>query len=235
MTDLSPQPSPSPGSSPLDRVTSLRVFAPLLLLAALALSRWQAGYAVPGADEGALLTQASRILDGEVYYRDLDAYPFPGGPYLLALVMGIFGEHLGVARGLATGVAVGVVGLVYAMGTRLLAPARAALLGVALLGCKVLAWPSFTGFFYWDLALLGAVLAAAAVVVGRPGAGAADRSGWAFVAGLGVGIAFAAKQSLGIYVGGARIRAIRAASRPRSTRARSRRRTVPRSRRARRS
>ena len=39
-----------------------------------------------------------------MFYRDIDAYPFPGAHYLLAAVMAAFGEHLGVARALATAV-----------------------------------------------------------------------------------------------------------------------------------
>ena len=36
-----------------------------------------AGYRLGGNDEGALLTAAGKILRGGVFYRDIDAYPFP--------------------------------------------------------------------------------------------------------------------------------------------------------------
>ena len=56
---------------------------------------------MPVPDEGALLTAAVKLLHGGVFYRDVDAYAFPGVSYLLAGMMSIFGEHLSVARALA--------------------------------------------------------------------------------------------------------------------------------------
>ncbi|HEM45461.1 MAG TPA: hypothetical protein ENO23_00280, partial [Alphaproteobacteria bacterium] len=62
-------------------------FAPLLLVAAALLSYLYADRDLPFADEGATLTAAARILRGDVFYRDIDAYPFPGAAYLLAGAM----------------------------------------------------------------------------------------------------------------------------------------------------
>ena len=77
------------------------IFAPLLVGLAAALSLWFANRGLPIPDEGAILTNAAKILRGAVFYRELDADPFPGATYCLAFFMKLFGEHLSVARGLA--------------------------------------------------------------------------------------------------------------------------------------
>ena len=87
------------------RVTqaSLRstLVAACLLAVAAALSALFIETSLPIDDEGAILTAAAKILRGDVFYRDIDAYWFPGGAYLLALSMELYGEHLSVARWLA--------------------------------------------------------------------------------------------------------------------------------------
>ena len=158
-----------------------------------------AGDRLGGSDEGAMLTAASRILDGGVFYRDVDAYPFPGSHYALAAVMGAFGEHLAVARALAAVVFAGIVLSLYSAALVLLGPVRAALFGLALLSFKVLAWPGFTGFYYWDFAFLGACVAAAFLVRHRPGGPLRGL----VLAGIGAGVALTGKQSLGLYVAAA--------------------------------
>ena len=88
------------------------VFAALLAILGGAISAAVADRGLPANDEGALLTNAAKLLRGAVYYRDIDAYPFPGAAYLLAGAMGLFGEHLSVARALAAIVYVtAIVGL----------------------------------------------------------------------------------------------------------------------------
>ncbi|MBW2282929.1 MAG: hypothetical protein JRG82_19575, partial [Deltaproteobacteria bacterium] len=158
-----------------------------------------AGDRLGGSDEGAMLTAASRILDGGVFYRDVDAYPFPGSHYALAAAMGVFGEHLAVARGLAAVVFTGIVLSLYAAALTVLGPVRAALFGLSLLSFKVLAWPGFTGFYYWDFAFLGACAATVFLVRHRPGGSLRNL----VLAGIGAGIALTGKQSLGLYVGAA--------------------------------
>ena len=59
-------------------------FGPLLVALAAGLSVWLMDRGSPPNDEGALLTNAARILRGDVFYRDIDAYPFPAATYLLA-------------------------------------------------------------------------------------------------------------------------------------------------------
>ena len=56
-----------------ERLARPAVVAPALLVASAASSWWLADRLLPGPDEGASLTAAARILDGAVFYRDLDA------------------------------------------------------------------------------------------------------------------------------------------------------------------
>ena len=172
------------------------VVVPLLLVLGLLVSLWFLPYRVPASDEGALLAQAARILRGDVYYRDLDAYPFPLAPYLLAGVMSIMGEHVSVARGVGVGVFLGILTAVYAIALPLLGRARAALLAFSLLSLKLIAWPSLTAFFYWDLSF-GAACWAIALLLRHDFEGPTRAL---LTAGIATGVALAAKQSVGIYL-----------------------------------
>lgn len=184
------------------QLTQPRVFAVLLLALASLQSWWYAGYGFGGSDEGAILVSASRILRGAVFYQDIDAYPFPGSNYLLALVMGIFGEHLSVARFLAGMVYVGIVVTLYFVALRLLDKQRAALFGIALLGCKMLAWPAYTSYFYWDVSLFAACVAVLLLLACLESTNNNPR-GLLVGVGAAIGVAFITKQSIGIYLGGA--------------------------------
>ena len=97
------------------------------------LCAWYLEYRLPPSDEGAVLTQAARILDGDVYYRELDAYVLPGASYLLALALGVFGEHLSVARWVAGGVFASIVLGVWACARQVIGTRRAVWVGVAML------------------------------------------------------------------------------------------------------
>ncbi len=169
-------------------------FAPLLATLGLAISLWFMNRGLPPNDEGALLTNAARILQGGVFYRDIDAYPFPGAPYLLALAMRLFGEHLAVARALAVVLFEVVLLALYGASLRLLDRPRAALFGLCLLGFKFLAWPAFTAYTYSDLSFAGACVAAAALLAHLERGGRARL----VAAGIAVGVSIAAKQSLGL-------------------------------------
>lgn len=174
-----------------------RYFATILLALTGFQSWWYAPYGLGGSDEGALLATAGRILRGDVFYQNIDAYPFPGSHYLLAFAMALFGEHIDVARFLAGLIYSGIVVLLYGIALELLDRKRAALFGIALLGCKFLAWPAYTAYFYWDLAFLAAC--GAVFLLLRT----TDRSAPARMIGVGAatGIAFISKQSIGIYLG----------------------------------
>ena len=184
------------GASPLERPLWV---ACALAAASLVLSAWMLGYRVPPSDEGAVLTQAARILDGGVYYRDIDAYPLPGASYLLALALALFGEHVAVARSLAALVFAVVVVSLYAAALRVVSPRRAALFGAALLGLKCLAWPAFTSFLYADVAFaLACVSVALLVRHAHRGPTLA-----LVAAGASAGAALLCKQTVGMYLAAA--------------------------------
>ena len=181
----------------IEKLIQPRWFGAILIALTSIQSFWYAPYGLGGSDEGALLATAGRILRGDVFYQNIDAYPFPGSHYLLALAMALFGEHLAVARFLAGLIYGGIVVILYATALRLLDRSRAALFGIALLGCKFLAWPAYTSYFYWDLSFLAACVAVFLFLRG------ADRSARGPMIGIGaaIGIAFISKQSIGIYLG----------------------------------
>ncbi len=183
----------------LDRIGRPALFLPILLLLAAGVSRWHVDARLPTPDEGALLTAAAKIVRGAEFYRDLDAYPFPGAHYLLAVGMRIFGEHLSVARWMAAAFYCGMVASLYATALQLMDRRWAALFGLSLLSLKFLAWPVFSAYLYSDVAFFGACVAIAALVThGLRGA-----SPHLLLAGAGIGVALACKQSLGIYLGAA--------------------------------
>jgi hypothetical protein len=153
---------------------------------------------LPPNDEGALLTNAAKILQGGVFYRDIDAYPFPAAPYLLALAMRIFGEQLAVARGLALLLFVAVLLALYAASLRLFDRPRAALFGLSLLVFKFAAWPAFTAYTYSDLSFAGACVALAALLAHLERGSRATLA----VAGAAAALSIAAKQNLGIPLAG---------------------------------
>ena len=173
------------------------LFAPVLLLLGFAISAGVADRGLPANDEGALLTAAAKILRGAVFYRDIDAYWFPGAAYLLAFAMGIFGEHLSVARALAAIVFAGVSLSLYLAALQLLDRGRAALFGLSLLSFKFLAWPGYTAYMYADLAFAFACGGVALLI--DPEARSRRRL---LLAGACIGASIASKQNLGFYVAG---------------------------------
>lgn len=180
------------------------MFGVVLLLLAGLQSWWFALHGFGGSDEGQILVSASRILRGAVFYQDIDAYPFPGSNYLLALAMAVFGEHLSVARYLAGFIYTGIVVTLYFTSLRLLDEKRAALFGISLLGCKMLAWPAYTSYFYWDVSMLAASVAALLLLglldAKTLAAGPNERTRLLGI-GAATGFALITKQSIGIYLG----------------------------------
>ncbi len=185
----------------VDAVTRPERFGPVLVAAAALLCWWYADLRLAGADEGAQLTAAARILRGDVFYRDIDAYPLPGSHYLLALAFRIFGVHLSVSRALEGVVFCILVAILYATSLRLLNRRRAALIGLVFLAFKVLGWPTFTMFSYWNLAFVAAC-GAVLLLLDHRFAGPSVRL---LTAGLCTGIAVLSKQTVGIYLGGAAV------------------------------
>jgi hypothetical protein len=113
--------------------------------------------------------------------------------------MRIFGEHLAVARWMAAGCYCAIVASLYTAALQLMDRRWAALFGLSLLSFKFLAWPAFSAYTYWDVSFLGASVAIAALV----GHGFRGPSPRLLLAGAGIGLAFACKQSIGIYLGAA--------------------------------
>jgi len=179
---------------PSEPLGSPWLVAALLVAAAASVSAWLLRYQAPAADAGALLTAASRLLRGGVFYRDVDAYPLPGSHYLLAGAMAVFGEKLVVARALAAAVFCGIVVALYACARTLLGPARAAVFGVALLAFKFVGWPSFGAYTYWDTAFFFAC-GAIALLLRHPFRGPSPAL---LAAGPLVGLAVLCKQNLGL-------------------------------------
>ena len=175
------------------------VVGSVLTGAALLLCAWYLEYRLPPSDEGAILTQAARILDGDVYYRDLDAYVLPGASYLLALALAVFGEHLSVARWVAGGVFAAIVLGVWACARQVIGPRRAVWVGVAMLSFKFLAWPGLTAYLYWDVAFALACVSVALFVASER-----ELSLWPlFLAGACAGLALLCKQTVGLGLAGA--------------------------------
>ncbi len=172
--------------------------APVLLLLSAALSYYFAGYRLPSADEGALLTNAAKLVHGGVFYRDVNAYPFPFASYLLAAAFALFGEHLSIARACAGLFFSATTVSLYAIALHPLDRKRAALFAAMLLSFKFLAYPSFTAYTYWDVSFCFGCIAIL-LLVAHPFRGATPRLA---VAGLAVGLALVSKQNLGIYLGG---------------------------------
>jgi hypothetical protein len=182
--------------APIDVLTRPIWFSALLLTLAAALSYIYADRAMPASDEGALLTAAVKLLHGGVFYRDVDAYAFPGASYLLAGMMSLFGEHLSVARTVAGSFYCATVLGVYACAVALVDQKRAALCGLSLLSVKFFAFPIYTMFFYADPAVAAATLALA-LFLRHPFDGASQRLFWV---GVLTGLSIVTTQSTGIYV-----------------------------------
>jgi 4-amino-4-deoxy-L-arabinose transferase-like glycosyltransferase len=182
--------------APLDVLTRPIWFAPILLALSAALSYMYADRNMPVPDEGALLTAAVKILHGGVFYRDVDAYAFPGTTYLLAGAMSLFGEHLSVARAIAGSFYCATVLGVYACAIALVDQKRAALCGLSLLAIKFFAFPIYTMFFYADASVAAAILALA-LFLGHAFDRASPRLFWV---GVLTGLSIVTKQSTGIYV-----------------------------------
>ena len=168
----------------------------VLVLLAAAVSAWMLDQGLGGADEGWLLSSADRVAAGQVYYRDLDAYPFPGASYLLAAAFRVFGVHLLVSRVLEALLFCAMVACLYGMAARVVAPARAALYGLCLLGMKVVAWPTFSVYSHYDVAFAGAC-GALWLLLRHPFAGPSRPL---FGAGVCTGAALVSKQNVGIYL-----------------------------------
>ncbi len=184
------------GSRVLDYCLDPRRFGIFLLIASGALCLWYLPYGLPTPDAGAALVHAAKILRGAVFYRDLDAYPFPAAVYLLAGAMRIFGETLTVARVVAAVTYTSILLASYRITLDLGGRGAAALCGLAILSLKFLAWPAFQDSLYAEVGLCFALWSMVAYFRFRR---RGERSALV-AAGLLAGVTILSKQSLGIYL-----------------------------------
>jgi len=162
-------------------------------------------------DEGVLLNGATRMMSGEVLYRDVFAFLPPGGYLLTEAWMRIVGDSLVAARAFAIAVAVLTTCVVY-----LACVAEGA--GRAAAACLALGWVATTQGDWTvvnhhaitTLLSMGAALTTVRVLRGR------DQTRTAFLAGVLAGAAAMVTQSRGALAVAACLAALLAARRSRS-------------------
>jgi hypothetical protein len=181
------------------RILAPGAFTTLLALGALALSAWSLPYELPSPDAGAVLTQSMKLARGAVFYRDLDAYPFPAAPYLLGAAMRLFGEHLMVGRALGALTFLAVVLAGYRLALEQSGRRAAAAVGVWLLTWKFVAHPAFHDTLYPDVALAFGMWSMVLFLRFRSSSRLRDL----FWTGVLVAMAVLSKQNLGLYLGAA--------------------------------
>ncbi|MBN1825291.1 MAG: glycosyltransferase family 39 protein [Candidatus Eisenbacteria bacterium] len=155
-----------------------------VLSLALFLVYWDVGV---NDDEGYLLGGVTRILDGQVLYRDFHHTYAPGRFYLVAGLFRLFGENLLVLRAFWVILRVAVVLLAYAAGRRVLS--RPAAFAAALLFI-VAPGPWHKSFFHLFVLLQ---------LIAFAGLGRRDSLRPAALAGLAAGFAFLFRQDLGAF------------------------------------
>jgi hypothetical protein len=135
-------------------------------------------------DEGVLLHGATRILAGEVLYRDFFGILPPGGYLIVAAWMKLFGPDFAGIRVLAVGIIVGIAALVYAT-ARLSAGSRplAALVTIAWAMLSPGTWTVINHHWFTTAASMASAVGLLMAVDGGP------RRAAAFVAGLFAGVA----------------------------------------------
>lgn len=143
-------------------------------------------------DEGVIVYGATRVLDGDVIFRDFwSVYP-PGQFYLLALLFKIFGPSLLVVRGTSILVHFGLVVCAYVLARRLVSDARALFAGLgtllALGSYRYYGYPVPTALL---LTLLSCIFLARFLTE--------RRSRDLLKAGMGTGLAIVFRHDLGSY------------------------------------
>ena len=176
-------------AAPGGRGPDLAIAVALLVGAAVYVARLPR--VLGGSDEGIFLYEAKRLLEGQVFYRDVFDLITPGSHYLMAALFWLFGTDIATAR-IADAVVHGlIVAVTYAicrtLGVRRTLAAAAALLDVAVFE------PAWTvASPHWFATLLGLVLLF--VLVRRP-------RYEALVAGVVTGALVAVQQQKGAVLG----------------------------------
>jgi 4-amino-4-deoxy-L-arabinose transferase-like glycosyltransferase len=147
-------------------------------------------------DEGSILAIADGLARGEVLYLDRVTPLAPLTYELLGALFRVFGTHLLVARVLELAVFSASALFTFGILRRVLDARAAWLGGLAFLALKPLGFPLWTIVNYSQLAMLaclGSLFATVRFFEAR-------RPRWLLAAGLGIGLAAAAKQNLGALV-----------------------------------
>ncbi|HET7769712.1 MAG TPA: glycosyltransferase family 39 protein [Chloroflexota bacterium] len=162
-----------------------------LLIGGVYLSFTQYGFDV--LEEGYFLTNAWRVLQGDVPYRDFNAPYTPGIFYLYAWIFEHLGRNMVVLRTVHVVARVVFFLALYATGRRVCSPFYAALPPLFVLAIDTVpgVWSLHPGWLTTPCSILG-VACVAAYLRGR-------RAWWLVGAGLCSGLAFAFKQNLAAY------------------------------------
>ncbi len=113
-------------------------------------------------DEGHLALTASRLLDGDLLYRDIHTGIFPGIYLVTAALFDVFGTEVLVTRWAQLVVNAATVALLWGIGLRILPPRWAVLPAV---GFVALVWISFPVLTMFNYAALSGVFGLAALLM----------------------------------------------------------------------
>lgn len=144
-------------------------------------------------DEGHLALTASRLLDGDLLYRDIHTGIFPGIYLLAAGLFAVFGEDVIVTRFAQCAVNAATVALLFTIGLRLV-PLRWAVIPALLF--VALGWISFPVLTMFNYAALSGLFGLAALLAALRYADAGRRADGAAI-GLLVGLCLFTKQNYG--------------------------------------
>jgi hypothetical protein len=158
-----------------------------LFVAALAAATWGT-WGDLDSDTGYDVVAGARVADGEVPYRDFTYYYGPLAPYVMGLASLIGGSGFWPAVGLGFVVALGIIGVTYALARALVAPLGAFL--AAALTAAVAFIPSNYSFVlpHTNAATLGTLLLLGVLLCAWRYA-ASERSRWAVGTGVCLGLA----------------------------------------------
>jgi hypothetical protein len=170
-----------------------RVAVGLVAALLLGLYVWAAHYRTDPVDEGYFIYTSSRVLAGDLPYRDFSTPYTPGFFYLNAMLFRLFGMDLLTLHLSVVVARLALLGLVYLLARRIVPPAFAALPVVLLLAQDQApaAWESHPAWWASVAMLLTVWCVCRHWETGR--------FGWWAAAGFAAGAAFAFKQNIGLF------------------------------------
>src|SRR5262245_13202057 len=179
------------GTSPTASTTAGRLAADGLLVGGLLLGSVVYLLSLPRvlghSDEALFLYEAKRVLEGQVFYRDVFDLITPGAHYVMAACFWLFGTDMATARGVDALVHALIVVAIYA-GCRTLG-VRRGLAAAAAIADPALFRPAFPVTVpHWFSTLLSLVLLL--VLLRRPGSG--------LLAGVAAGLVICVQQQRGV-------------------------------------